>query len=39
MTRRDLGIKILGILGKEVIGFCPSLGDRQEHSRGDGSME
>lgn len=37
--RRDLGIKILGVSGKEVVDFCPSRGDRQEHSRGDGSVE
>lgn len=37
--RRDLGIEILGIeifgiSGKEVVGFSPSLGDRQELSKG-----
>lgn len=36
---RDLGMKILGISGKELGGSCSSLGDRQECSRGDGSME
>lgn len=25
-------MKILGISGKEVVGFSPSLGNRQEHS-------
>lgn len=31
LMRRDLGMKILGISGKEVVGLSPSLGNRQEH--------
>lgn len=33
LTRRDLGMKILGISGKEAVGFSPSLRDRQEYPR------